>query len=316
MPRKVVTNFDLEKMVDTSDEWIVERTGIKERHIAGRDEATSDLAFYAAKNAVDKAGLSPKDIDAIIVATATPDMFFPATACLLQDRLGARKVACMDIEAACPGFIYGLDIARGFLELRGNYKTVLVVGAETLSRIVDWNDRNTCVLFGDGAGAAVLIKDDSEYGILSSYLGGDGSLANLLYMPAGGTRLPASHETVEKRLHYVKMKGREVFKHAVLGMQESSMRTLKAAGVSPDEITWLIPHQANMRIIDATRERLGLPLEKVYVNIHKYGNTSAASIPIALAEMEEGNILKKGDMVLMVAFGAGFTWGATLVRWG
>jgi len=306
----------LERLVDTSDEWIIERTGIKERHIAAPGEATSDLAFYAAKNAIEKAGLKPKDIDAIIVATATPDMFFPATACLLQDRLGARKVACVDVEAACPGFIYGLDIARGFLELKDNYRTVLVVGAETLSRIVDWNDRNTCVLFGDGAGAAVLIRDDSEYGILSSYLGGDGRLANLLYMPAGGSRLPASRETVEKRLHYIKMQGREVFKYAVLGMQESSLRALKAAGISPDEVTWLIPHQANMRIIDATRERLGLPAEKVYINIQRYGNTSAASIPIALAEMEEGGVLKRGDIVLMVAFGAGFTWGATLVRWG
>jgi 3-oxoacyl-[acyl-carrier-protein] synthase-3 len=303
-------------MVDTSDEWIIERTGIRERHIAAPDEATSDLAYHAARNAIERAGLSPKDIDAIIVATATPDMFFPATACLLQDRLGARNVACMDIEAACPGFIYSLDIARGFLELRDNYRTVLVVGAETLSRIVDWKDRNTCVLFGDGAGAAVLIRDDSEYGILSSYLGGDGSLANLLYMPAGGTRMPASHETVENRLHFVKMQGREVFKHAVLGMQRSSIRALKAAGVSPEEITWLVPHQANMRIIDATRERLGIPAERVYINIHKYGNTSAASIPIALAEMEEEGILKRGDIVLMVAFGAGFTWGATLVRWG
>lgn len=316
VPERVLTNHDLEKMVDTSDDWIRERTGIIERRIASPNEATSDLAYWASKRALEKAQMDPKELDAIIVGTATPDMLFPSTACLLQDKLGAGDVFCLDIEAACPGFIYGLDVARGLLSLGESYKKILVVGAETLSRVVDWQDRNTCVLFGDGAGAAILVLDDSPYGIISSYLGGDGSLGPLLYMPAGGSRMPATEETVRKRLHYVKMKGREVFKHAVKGMQESAILALKRGGVRPDDINWLIPHQANMRIIEATREKLGIPKEKVYVNIQKYGNTSAASIPIAIAEMEEEGLLKRGDLLLLVAFGAGFTWGATLLRWG
>ncbi len=316
VPKNILNNNDLEKMVDTSDEWITERTGIKERRIASPEEATSDLAYNASLEALRDANLLPGDIDAIIVATATPDMPFPPTACLVQARLGARRVFCMDMEAACPGFLYGLDVGRGLLALGEEYKKVMVIGAETLTRITDWKDRSTCVLFGDGAGAVILTHDSSEYGILGSVIGGDGKLSDLLFMPAGGSRLPASKETVEGRLHYLKMKGREVFRHAVVEMGEAALRVLEKVGISSDEIDWLVPHQANLRIIDALSDRLNLPKEKVYVNIQWYGNTSAASIPIALSEMKKKGLLKKGDLVLLVSFGAGFTWAATLIKWG
>ncbi len=317
VPEKVVTNFDFEKILDTSDEWIRTRTGIKERRFASPDQATSDLSYEAAKIAIERAGITPQDLDIIVVATTTPDMFFPATACLVQAKLGIRERACFDMEAACPGFIYGLTVMQGLLTVENNgIKTALLIGAETLTRIMDPEDRSTVVLFGDGAGAAVLTKDDSEFGIIATYLGGDGELGDLLYVPAGGSRMPASEETVKKRLHYTKMKGREVFKNAVQWMQQSALIVLEKAGMKPEDVTWLVPHQANIRIIEATRERLGLPQEKVYVNIDKYGNTSAASIPIALSEMYEKGLLKKGDIVLLVAFGAGFTWGAALLRWG
>lgn len=314
VPEGVLTNFDLEKIVETSDEWIRERTGIRERRIAAPDQAASDLAYEAAKVALDRAGLSPRDLDLIIVATATPDMAFPSTACLLQDRLGAPKVPCFDLQAACPGFLYALEVGKSML-LGSTYETALVVGAECLSKITDWTDRSTCVLFGDGAGAAVLGKGEGDRGILSVYLGGDGSLAELLYLPAGGSRLPASEETVRNRLHYLKMRGREVFKYAVLGMQESAQRALEMAGIEPEALRWVVPHQANTRIIEATRQKLKLPPEKVYVNIDRYGNTSAASIPIALSELVERGELQAGDLVLLVAFGAGFTWGGAVVRW-
>ncbi len=315
VPDQVLTNADLEKMVETSDEWIIERTGIRERRIASKDQATSDLAYEATLRVLDRTGLSPEDLDMIIVGTATPDMPFPATACLLQARLGIKGRPCFDIEAACPGFIYALEVARGMLSIGDTYRHVLVVGAETLTKITDFTDRNTCVLFGDGAGAAILAKDESDHGILATYLGGDGTLADLLYMPAGGSRKPASLETVKNREHYLKMKGREVFKYAVLGMQESVVRALELAGVKPEEVDWLVPHQANLRIIDATAKRINLPMEKVYVNIDRYGNTSAASIPIALAEMQDRGLLKPGQIVVLVAFGAGFTWGAVVIRW-
>lgn len=316
VPKNVLNNHDLENIVETSDEWITERTGIKERRIASPNEATSDLASNASIEALKDAGLTPEDIDAIIVATATPDMPFPSTACLLQSRIKARKVFCIDMEAACPGFLFALDVGKGLLSLKDTYKKVLVVGAETLTRILDWQDRTTCVLFGDGAGAAILSYDDTDYGILNSVVGGDGSLSDLLYLPAGGTRRPASKETVEKRLHFVRMKGREVFRHAVVKMGEAALKVMEKSQISPEEIDWLVPHQANLRIIEALREKLSLPKEKVYVNIQKYGNTSAASIPIALTEMQKNGLLKKGHIVLMVSFGAGFTWAATLLRWG
>ena len=316
VPDRVVTNHDLEKIMDTSDEWIVTRTGIMERRYASPDQANSDLSYEAARVALSRAGVQPQDLDVIIVATVTPDMSFPATACLVQAKLGIRERPCFDMEAACPGFLYGLELMRGLLSLGDTYRTGLLIGTEMLTRIMDPLDRNTAVLFGDGSGAAVLVKDDSEFGIISTYLGGDGELGNLLYLPAGGSRMPTSEETVRNRQHYIKMKGREVFRHAVQWMQQSALIVLEKAGMKPEDITWLVPHQANIRIIDSTRERLGLPPEKVYVNIDKYGNTSAASIPIALSEMHEKGLLKKGDIVLLVSFGAGFTWGAVLMRWG
>jgi len=314
VPGKRLTNFDLEKMVDTSDEWIRTRTGIQERRIAGNDEATSDLAYQAAVQALQRAQLKPEELDMIIVTTATPDYLFPATACIVQSKLNAQNAACFDVEAACPGFIYGLEIARGFLELP-RYRKVLVIGAETLSRLVDWEDRNTCVLFGDGAGAAVLEKDTTDHGIISSYLKGNGALGQLLILPAGGSRRPATRDTVQQREHYIKMQGREVFKYAVTGMQEAALKTLESANIKPEDISWLVPHQANIRIIEATRERLGIPEHKVYVNISKYGNTSAASIPIALTEMVEEGKIKEGDLVLLVSFGAGFIYGGMLIKW-
>ena len=316
VPDRVVTNHDLEKIMDTSDEWIVTRTGIRERRYASPDQANSDLSYEAARVALSRAGVQPQDLDIIIVATVTPDMSFPSTACLVQAKLGIRERPCFDMEAACPGFLYGLELMRGLLSLGDTYRTGLLIGTEVLTRILDPLDRNTAVLFGDGSGAAVLVKDDSEFGIISTYLGGDGELGNLLYLPAGGSRMPTSEETVRNRQHYIKMKGREVFRHAVQWMQQSALIVLEKAGMKPEDITWLVPHQANIRIIDSTRERLGLPPEKVYVNIDKYGNTSAASIPIALSEMHEKGLLKKGDIVLLVSFGAGFTWGAVLMRWG
>ncbi len=316
VPDRVVTNHDLEKIMDTSDEWIVTRTGIRERRYASPDQANSDLSYEAARIALSRAGVQPQDLDIIIVATVTPDMSFPSTACLVQAKLGIRERPCFDMEAACPGFLYGLELMRGLLSLGDTYRTGLLIGTEVLTRILDPLDRNTAVLFGDGSGAAVLVKDDSEFGIISTYLGGDGELGNLLYLPAGGSRMPTSEETVRNRQHYIKMKGREVFRHAVQWMQQSAFIVLEKAGMKPEDITWLVPHQANIRIIDSTRERLGLPPEKVYVNIDKYGNTSAASIPIALSEMHEKGLLKKGDIVLLVSFGAGFTWGAVLMRWG
>uniref|UniRef100_A0A7V4E5P7 Beta-ketoacyl-[acyl-carrier-protein] synthase III n=1 Tax=candidate division WOR-3 bacterium TaxID=2052148 RepID=A0A7V4E5P7_UNCW3 len=314
LPEKILTNADLEKMVETSDEWIVERTGIKERHIAAPEEATSDLAYRASLKALEKAGITPEQIDGIIVATASPDYLFPATACILQAKLGAKKAMCFDVEAACPGFVYALEIARGLLSLP-NYRYLLIVGAETLSRLVDYTDRNTCVLFGDGAGAAVVTKDDSESDVLASYLKGNGEVYELLMLPAGAARNPASEKTIGGKEHYIKMQGREVFKYAVMGMQEAAEKVLERADIRSEDIDWLVPHQANIRIIDATRERLGIPWEKVYVNIEKTGNTSAASIPIALAEMDEKGLLKRGQRVLLVSFGAGFIYGAILLRW-
>lgn len=315
VPEKVLTNFDLEKMVDTSDAWIRERTGIRERRIAAPEESTSDLATRAAKEALAAANLSPEEIDLIIVATASPDMLFPATACLVQANLGASRAAAFDLEAGCSGFIYGLAVGAQFIAT-GSCRHVLVIGAETLSRLTNWEDRSTCVLFGDGAGAAVLSPVSPPRGILSFYLRSDGSGGELLKLPAGAARLPASRETVESRLHFIAMNGREVFKFAVRAMEEAALEALNRAGVSSQEIDCFVPHQANIRIIDATAKRLGLPPEKVVVNIDRYGNTSAASIPIALYEAVAQGKIKPGEStVLMVAFGAGLTWGSVLMRY-
>ena len=314
VPEKILTNFDLEKMVDTSDEWIRTRTGMSERHIADENTATSDLCTEAAKQALKNAGLSAKDLDVILIATVTPDTLFPSTACYVQKNLGAHNAAAFDVSAACSGFLYGLTIGDSFIR-SGMYKNVLVIGAETLSKITDWTDRATCVLFGDGAGAAVLQPSDGDRGIMKTFISSDGRLTDLLILPAGGSRKPASHETVDQRLHYIKMEGQEVFKYAVKAMGDAAVKVLEEAGVDSKDLKMLIPHQANHRIIQATARRIKLPMDQVYVNIHKYGNTSAASIPIALYEAIEEGKLQQGDYCLMVSFGGGFTTGAVLLKY-
>jgi 3-oxoacyl-[acyl-carrier-protein] synthase-3 len=314
VPPKVLTNLDLEKMVDTTEQWIKERTGISERHIADKDTATSDLVVESARNAIENAGLSIPDIDALIVATASPDTIYPSTGCWAQKKLGMSKIPVFDLSAACSGFLYGLEVASSFVET-GRYRYVLVSGAEIMSKIVNWEDRNTCVLFGDGAGTVVVAADSGDGGIVSSYIGADGGLAELLYQPAGGTRLPASQETIDRKLHSVHMQGREVFKHAVRTMSDSAIRVLKEANLTPDDIDIFIPHQANLRIVEATCRRAGIPMEKTHVIIPKYGNVPAASIPLTLDEANRTGKIKRGDLVLFAAFGGGFTWGAMVLKW-
>ena len=314
VPEKVVTNQDLEKIVETSDEWIVSRTGIKQRHIAADEMATSEMASIAAEKALKDAGVKAEDLDLIIVATATPDMSFPSTACLVQNNLKATHAAAFDLAAGCSGFVYGLVTGCQFIKA-GLYKKVLVIGAETLSKILDWTDRNTCVLFGDGAGAAVLGKTKKGYGLLGAELGADGSGGDLLKLPAGGSLHPASAETVAQRMHYVHMQGNDVFKFAIKIMGEASMRALKNAGLKPGDVDYFIPHQANIRIIQSAAKRLKLSMDKVYVNVDKYGNTSAASIPIALAEAVQSGKVKDGDTLVLVGFGAGLTWASCVIKW-
>ncbi len=314
VPKKVLTNFDLEKMVDTTDEWIRTRTGIRERRIADDNEATSDLAVEAARKALENARINPQEIDLIIVATLSPDYLFPSTACLVQDKLGIKNARAFDVEAACSAFIYALSVAEAFIKSDA-CKTALVIGAEVFSRIVDWKDRNTCILMGDGAGAVVLKEVENGKGILSTHLGADGSGASLLKQPAGGSRLPASEETVRQGLHYFKMQGNDVFKLAVRIMSESVINALKKAGLSNKNVDLIIPHQANLRILNAMAKRLSIPMEKLMVNLDKYGNTTAASIPIALDEAVKQGRIKEGDIVVLVAFGAGLTWGAAVIRW-
>ncbi|MFW6381349.1 MAG: beta-ketoacyl-ACP synthase III [Bacillota bacterium] len=313
IPEKVLTNNELEKMVDTSDKWIKTRTGIEERRIAAEDEPTSELAIKASLEALDDAGITAAELDMILVATATPDMLFPATACLLQDQLKAGPVATFDLEAGCSGFVYGLSVGSQFIE-SGMYETVLVVGAETLSKITDWEDRGTCVLFGDGAGAAVLQATDRG-GMLAFDLGSDGSGGKHLEVPAGGSRHPASKETIEKRMHYIKMDGNPVFKFAVKRMGQSSLDVLKKAGIDADDVNLFVPHQANTRIIKAAAKRLGLEDDRVFINLPKYGNTSTASVPIALYEAREEGLVNNGDILVLVAFGAGLTWASTVMEW-
>ena len=314
VPDRVLTNSDLEKMVDTSDEWIITRTGIKERRIVDDEMATSDLALKAAERALEAAGISPAEIDLIVVATVTPDMTFPATACLVQDKIGAKRAAAFDISAACSGFVYGLSVVDQFIK-NGTYETALLIGTETLSKITDWTDRNTCVLLGDGAGAVVVKSTAEEKGILSFYLGADGGLGDLLKLPAGGSRMPPTHETIDNRLHYVKMKGNELFKVAVRVLAKAAEEALSRLHLSPEEVSLLIPHQANRRIIQAMAKKAGIPLSKVYINVHKYGNTSSASIAIALDEAVRGGRIKEGDIVVLDALGGGLTWGACVIRW-
>jgi len=314
VPDKVLTNFDLEKMVDTSNEWIITRTGIKERRVALDSQATSDLCIEASRKALQDARLEVKDIDLILVATSTPDTPFPSTACWVQKGLGADHVPAFDISAGCTGFLYGMILAESLI-LNGTSKRILLVGGELLTKVTNWEDRNTCVLFGDAAGAMVLEESLDDSGMLSYYWKADGNLGDLLCMPAGGTRIPASAQSVAQRLHFLQMKGNEVFKHAVKRMGEAALEALKRAGLKKEDIDYFIPHQANIRIIEATGERLRISQEKVYVNIHKYGNVSVASIPISLDELNQEGKLKKGDIVLMDAFGAGFTWAAVVYRW-
>ena len=314
LPERVLTNADLEKTVDTSDEWITERTGIKERRIAHENQAASDLAYEASKVALERATLEANDIDLIIAATVTGDMPFPSTACILQDKLSAKKAAAFDINAACSGFLYGLYIADGFIR-SGIHKRILVVGAEVLSKITDWNDRTTCVLFGDGAGAVIVEPTKENRGIISVSINSDGSMWELLHLPGGGSKFPASKDSVDGRLHYIKMKGNETFKFAVRTLEDLVVKILKENKLEPSQLSLLIPHQANLRIIQATADRLGIPMDKVLVNLDRYGNTSAASIPIALDEALSNGRIKDGDYILLEAFGGGVTWASALIKW-
>ncbi len=314
IPEKVLTNADLEQMVDTSDEWILSRTGIAERRIAEASQASSDLGAMAGRKALADAGVTPEEVDLVIVATITPDMAFPATACIIQDKLGLVNAAAFDLSAGCSGFVYALDMATSAVAT-GKNQTVLVIGVDTLSKITDFTDRSTCVLFGDGAGAAVVQPVEEDYGVLATYLGSDGSMGHTLFLPAGGSRKPSSEETVAARQHYICMSGNEVFKFAVRIMGEASVEVLRRAELQSEDIDLFIPHQANTRIIDAAARRLGLTRDKVFVNVQNYGNTSAASIPIALDEAKEAGLFKRGDRIVLVGFGAGLTWASAVMRW-
>jgi 3-oxoacyl-[acyl-carrier-protein] synthase-3 len=310
-----LTNTDLEGMVETNDEWITTRTGIKERRIAAEGEYTSTFAAEASRRALAMAGVAAEELDMIILGTVTPDFPFPATSCIVQHEIGAVNATVFDISAACSGFIYGLSIADKYIRT-GAAKKVLVIGAEVLSRVVDWTDRNTCILFGDGSGAAVLEACESDCGILSTHLFSNGSFWNTLYLPGCGSRNPASNpRTLDERLFFLKMDGNDVFKHAVRAMEEAACSALEANGMSEADISLFIPHQANRRIVDATGKRLHIDPDKVFINLHKYGNTSAASIPIALDEAHREGRIKQGDIVLLDAFGGGFTYGSALLRW-
>lgn len=314
VPENVITNHDLEKIVDTSDEWITERAGIKERRIVNGNQAASDLAYEAASVALKRAHLKPKDVDLIVVATISGDMPFPSTACILQGKLGAKNAAAFDLNAACSGFIYGLHIANSFIK-SGSHSRILLVGSEVLSKFTDWQDRTTCILFGDGAGAVVIEATKEKRGIFSTHIKSDGSLSELICLPGGGSRYPCSRDSIMKRLHFIKMKGNETFKVAVRTLEEIAVKTLEHNDLNPSQLSLLIPHQANLRIIQATARRLEMPMDKVLINIDKYGNTSAASIPIALDEAVQTGKVRDGDFLLLEAFGGGLTWASSLIRW-
>src|SRR3954465_9083934 len=313
-PERVLTNDDLSKIVNTSDEWITTRTGIKERRVAAKDEHTSDMAARAALKAIEQAKISPKEIDLILVATATPDMLFPATACFVQKKIGATNAACLDIAAACAGFIFGLEIAQQFITSH-TYNTVLVIGADKLTSITNWSDRNTCVLFGDGAGAAVLRHRGSPHGIITTHIGSDGEYTNILFMPGGGSRCPITRENVDMNLVTIHMTGKEVYKQAVTAMLRAAKKALDQAGLSIEDIACVIPHQANLRIMEAVADRLGISRDKMFVNLDRYGNTSAGAVAIALDEANRTGRIKRGDYVLMVVFGGGLTWASTVIEW-
>ncbi len=314
VPQRILTNADLEKIVETTDEWITSRTGITQRRVAADNEFTSDLGAAAARRAMAMAGVKPEQIDLIIVATITPDMPFPATACLVQQKIGAHRAAAFDLEAACSGFIYALEVGQQFINSQ-TYNTVLIIGAEKLSSIVDWKDRNTCVLFGDGAGAAILQNRPDSHGLLATCMGSDGTKANLLSMPGGGSRCPATEKSVSDRAHFLRMDGKDVFKNAVNAMCSAAREVLQRCELDINQIKLVIPHQANRRIIDAVADRLDVKPEQMFVNLDKYGNTSAASVAIALDEAVAAGQLQRGDLVLLVAFGAGLTWAAAIIEW-
>jgi 3-oxoacyl-[acyl-carrier-protein] synthase-3 len=319
VPSRILTNFDLERMVETTDEWIRTRTGIEERHLAADDEAVSDMAFHAAQRALAASGTDPAELDLVVVATITADKVTPSTACILQARLGAKQAACFDLQAACTGLLYGLELIQGLISFRPRYRKALVIGVEKLSMLTNWNDRNTCVLFGDGAGALIVERCDATAaeagGILVTKLASNGDHADILHVPAGGSRLPLTPERMAENLQFLTMQGQEVFKRAVPAMVDSCREVLAEAGIDIGQIRWLIPHQANLRIIKAVGSRLGIAEDHVYCNVQKYGNTSAASIGIALDEIARGGLVERGDLLLLTAFGAGLTWGATLIRW-
>jgi len=317
VPEKVLTNFDLEKMVETTDEWIRSRTGIEQRRIAAPEQATSDLAYEAAVKALEMAKTPASELDGIIVASITVDHVFPSTACILQKKLGAMNAFCFDLEAACSGLLYSIEVAHAMIKSNIKYRKILVIGAEKLSSIVNWEDRNTCVLFGDGAGALVLEKsaEGEEDCVLASNLGANGTYTEVLQIPAGGSRMPASQQTVEEKLHYMRMSGQDVFKLAVNAMVSSCNEALAFANLPSSAVTWLVPHQANYRILKAVASRLSIPEERVYMNVNRYGNTSAASVGICIDEMVRGGFVKTGDYVLLTAFGGGLTWGSILIKW-
>ncbi|HMG05382.1 MAG TPA: beta-ketoacyl-ACP synthase III [Chthoniobacterales bacterium] len=314
VPEKILTNADLMRMVDTSDEWITTRTGIKERRVAAKDEHTSDMAAKAALAAIEQAGISAKEIDLILLATATPDMVFPATACLVQNIIGATKAACLDVSAACAGFLFAIEIAQQFITSH-TYETVLVIGAEKLTSITNWTDRNTCVLFGDGAGAAVLRHRGSAHGVIATHVGSDGQYADILFMPGGGCRTPITRENADQHLQTIHMSGKDVYKQAVTAMLAASKTVLDQAGLTIDDIACVIPHQANVRIIEAIADRLKIPIDRFFVNLDRYGNTSAAAVAIALDEANRTGRIKAGDYILMVVFGGGLTWASTVIEW-
>ncbi|MGI5876050.1 MAG: beta-ketoacyl-ACP synthase III [Dethiobacteria bacterium] len=314
LPAGKITNIDLEKIVETSDEWIRTRTGVRERRMLSGEETNTSLSVKAAQIALERAGLTPEDIDLLIVATVTADLTLPSAACLIQAQLNASNAAAFDLAAGCTGFLYGLNIAEQYLKMDAA-KNVLLVGVDTLSPIIDWQDRNTCVLFGDGAGAVVLQKAEGDRGILASKMYSDGSKANLLYIPAGGSRLPPSKKTIQERQHYVKMNGPEIFKFAVKVMTESTLHVLNMCGKTPQDLDFLLPHQANIRIIELACKKLGLKSEQVLVNIQRYGNMSSAAIPVLLDEALQDGKIKSGDLLALVAFGAGLTWGSAVLRW-
>jgi 3-oxoacyl-[acyl-carrier-protein] synthase-3 len=314
VPEKILSNADLMAMVDTSDEWITTRTGIKERRIAGKDEHTSDMAAKAAMAAIEQAGIDAKEIDLILLATATPDMMFPATACLVQTKIGATKAACLDVSAACAGFLFAIEIAQQFITSH-TYETVLVIGAEKLSTITNWTDRNTCVLFGDGAGAAVLRHRGGTHGVIATHVGSDGAYADILFMPGGGSRTPITAANADKNLQTIHMSGKDVYKQAVIAMLAAAKTVLDQAGLTIEDIACVIPHQANARIIEAIADRLKIPLDRFFVNLDRYGNTSAAAVAIALDEANRTGRIKAGDYVLMIVFGGGLTWASTVIEW-